>query len=163
MMSRVIREVTALAPGAEIGRVAMLWRVVEMPDGQYDLAPGHRMRLVLCSTAVGIAWAALALVARSAQNGGAYLAVPVRWIALSIFGTYRHTCFSLSSQWPSRLIALAIQINHGYRALGAARYLYAKRLPAMPAGFRLLWWLAGLEQTELFSIDLLSSRHLDIS
>lgn len=71
MVFPVIGNVASLAPGAEVGGVAVFGLVVEMGDGEYDAATGNGVRLSVPGATVGILWTAFTAVAGAVEHGAA--------------------------------------------------------------------------------------------
>lgn len=80
----VIGNVTALAPSAEIGGLAMLWHVVEVGDSEDDAASGTGVRFMVAGAAVGIGGAAFAAMAGAVEDGAADFR-PVFRVARPVF------------------------------------------------------------------------------
>ena len=71
MVFPVIGNVASLAPGAEVGGVAVFGLVVEMGDGEHDSAAGDGMGFVVAGATVGIGGAAFAAMAGPVEDGAA--------------------------------------------------------------------------------------------
>lgn len=84
MERSVVGNVAALAPGAEVGGVAMLGRVVEVGNGEHDAAAGDGVGLVVASAAVRIGGATFATMPGAGEDGAADV-TPVFRVARPVF------------------------------------------------------------------------------
>ena len=71
MVISVIGNVAALAPGAEVGGIAVFGLVVEVGDGEHDAAASDGVRFAVSGAAVGIGGAAFAAIAGAFADGAA--------------------------------------------------------------------------------------------
>ena len=69
MVFGVIGGMASLAPGAEVGGVAVFGLVVKVGDGEHDALAGDGVRLMVAGAAVGIGGAAFAAMAGTVEDG----------------------------------------------------------------------------------------------
>ena len=86
-MLRVVLVVTPLAEGTQVGRVAVLWCVVEVGHGQHH--PNHLLRLLIEEPCMLLAPAELAMIPSTFKDANSYL-LPIGRIAFLVLWSYRH-------------------------------------------------------------------------
>ena len=97
MVFGVIGSVASLAPGAEVGGVAVFGLVVKVGDGEHDATAGDGVMFAVSGAAVGIGGAAFAAIVGAFADGAADFS-PVFWILRPVFdwhGSGSATIFSV--------------------------------------------------------------------
>jgi len=84
MVVSVISDVASLAPGAEVGGVAVFGLMVDVGDGEHDALAGDWVRLMVAGAAVGIGGTTFAAMVGAFEDGAADF-FPVFRIARPVF------------------------------------------------------------------------------